>query len=108
MATFNLFKSDDDGQFYFNLEMEGLKLASEGYKAKHDARNGMQSVVANAPKDDRYERRMSGDAKFYFVLKAGNGEVIAKSTQYRDTEAERDKDIQKVRSEAPLATVEEE
>lgn len=44
----------------------------------------------------------AGELKFYFVLKAGNGEVIARSEMY-DTKYAAKKGIRSVRFNAPFA-----
>jgi len=102
-------KTGADGQFYFSLKAgNGQKiLASEGYTTKASCLNGIESVKKNATDDDRYERKESKNQKHYFVLKAGNGQVIGTSEMY-ESEASRDNGIDSVKNNAPGAeTVEE-
>ncbi len=103
-GTFELKKSSDN-QFYFHLKAEnGEKiLASETYKAKAGAENGIQSVKTNAPLDARYEKKVSSDNKHYFVLLAANKEVIGKSETYSSKEA-MEAGIASVKRDAPTAT----
>jgi len=56
--------------------------SSEGYSAKAGAVNGIESVKKNAVEDSRYEIFEGKEDKFYFRLKAGNGEVILASQAY--------------------------
>ena len=78
-----------NGQFYFNLTAENNKivLTSEMYSAKSSAHDGIESVRANGPVEERYERRKSVDGQDYFVLKSANGEMIGQSEMYRSTAA---------------------
>jgi len=103
-GTFELKKSSDN-QFYFHLKAEnGEKiLASETYKAKAGAENGIQSVKTNAPLDARYEKKISSDGKHYFVLLAANKEVIGKSETYSSKEA-MEAGVTSVKRDAPTAT----
>ena len=57
-GKFELYK-DKRGEFRFRLKASNgqIILASEGYKAKSSANNGIQSVMKNAPDDARYERK---------------------------------------------------
>ncbi len=103
MAKFSIIKGKND-QFYFNLKANnGEKiLQSEGYSAKSGAENGISSVRKNADDDDRYERKTSSDGKQYFVLKAGNGEIIGTSETY-NSEQGMENGIAAVKRDAPGA-----
>lgn len=104
---FKLWKSDKDGQHYFSFEHGETRLASEGYKERAGALNGIASVRSNAPVDGRYYRKSDGSGHFFwFVLKAANGEIIAKLTQQRKTQAELETDIAVVKKQAPVARLE--
>ena len=104
MAKFSTFKGDGKQPFRFRFEAEGHTLSSEGYAAADGRDNGIQSVQTNAVLPDRYERLGSKDDKYYFVLKAGNHEVIAKSRLY-DDEAEREIGIFKIVAMAHIARI---
>ena len=104
------FEIDEDkaGEFRFRLKAaNGEKiLASEGYKQKASAKNGVESVKKNALEDDRYDRKTASTGAPYFVLKAGNNEVIGTSEMY-SSEGARDKGIDAVKRAAPDAPLEE-
>lgn len=107
MAKFVL-KKASNGQFYFNLlANNGEKiLTSEMYKAKPGALNGIESVKKNAGNDGRYERKVSKGGKPYFVLKAGNNEIIGTGEEYSG-ESARDNGIAAVKSAGPMATTDD-
>ena len=101
-------KQAKNGEFYFNLKAaNGVSiLASEMYKAKASALNGIESVKKNAAVAERFEKLTSNNGKPYFVLKAGNHEVIGRSEMYESEEA-RDNGIQSVMTNAAGAETEE-
>ena len=104
-GTFHLLIAKDE-QFYFHLKASNgeIILASERYVAKAGALNGIESVKKNSSLDQRYDKRTSTNGKPYFVLKAGNGEVIGNSEMY-ETEESRDNGIESVKRHAPEASV---
>jgi uncharacterized protein len=77
-------KTGKDGQFYFNLKADNgqIILGSEGYTTRAACDNGIASVKKNSAESDNYARNESTNGKFYFNLKAGNGQVIGKSQMY--------------------------
>ena len=99
-------KKASDGQFFFHLKAGNgeVILSSERYQAKNGAENGIASVKKNAPSDERYVRRESSNGKPYFVLRAGNNEVIGQSELYSSTAA-MEKGIESVKTNAPTAAV---
>ncbi|EZQ15959.1 YegP family protein [Halopseudomonas bauzanensis] len=99
---------DKAGEYRFRLKASNGQniLASEGYKTKASCMNGVESVKANAPEDDRYERKESSSGKFMFNLKAANHQIIGSSQLYEST-ASRDNGIESVKKNAPEATVTE-
>ncbi len=104
-ATFEINRSTDD-QFYFNLKAGNgqVILTSERYTAKANAQNGIESVKLNASQDDRFDRRQSSADQPYFVLKAGNGEVIGTSEMYSAPDA-MENGIDSVKTNGPIASV---
>ncbi|HRE51911.1 MAG TPA: YegP family protein [Flavitalea sp.] len=102
-------KTGNDGQYYFNLKADNgqVILSSEGYTTTAARLNGIESVKANAKEDSRFERLTAANGKFYFNLKATNGQVIGKSQMY-EAEAGRDNGIESVKKNAPDASIEEE
>ena len=100
--------TDKAGEFRFRLKAGNgeIILASEGYKQKASAENGIASVQRNAPEDARYERKETKSGKHMFNLKATNGQVIGTSESYESTSG-RDNGIESVKKNAPDARVED-
>jgi uncharacterized protein YegP (UPF0339 family) len=101
-------KRAKNSEYYFHLLAGNSEiiLASEMYKAKASAKNGIESVKKNAVLDERYEFKNGSSAKFYFLLKARNHEVIGKSQMYESTRS-RDRGIASVKTTAPGAKIED-
>ncbi|GGG52289.1 YegP family protein [Epilithonimonas arachidiradicis] len=93
-----------DGEYQFNLKAGNgeIILTSEGYLTKSGCKNGIESVKINSQIDSRFERRTSTNDKDYFVLKAGNGEIIGKSQLY-STKQGMENGIASVKQNAPTA-----
>ena len=106
-GKFELYK-DKGGEFRFRLKAGNgeIILASEGYKQRASAKNGIASVQKNAPNDARYERKETKSGKHMFNLKATNGQVIGTSESYESTSG-RDNGIQSVMKNAPDARTED-
>lgn len=104
-GKFEIFK-DKAGEFRFRLKAGNgeIILASEGYRQKGSAENGVASVKENAPIDERYERKDSSSGKPMFNLKASNGQVIGTSELYASNAA-RENGIESVKKNAPGASV---
>lgn len=97
---------DKAGEYRFRLKAANGQniLASEGYKQRASAINGIQSVQTNAQDDHRYDRKQAVNGKHVFNLKAANGQVIGTSESY-ESAASRDKGIESVKKNAPDALV---
>lgn len=108
MAKFVVKQAKND-QFYFSLKADNGQtiLSSEMYVNRAGCNNGIASVKENSPVKERYEKKTSTNGKFYFNLKAGNGQVIGTSEMY-EAEAGRDNGIDSVKKNAPDASVVEE
>jgi hypothetical protein len=97
-------------QFVFNLRAAGnheVILTSERYTAKASAFKGIEAIRANALLDERYDRRISTSGQAYFVLRAGNNEVLGTSELYSSPSA-RDAGIAAVKANAPGAVIDDE
>lgn len=107
MSKFTIFKGSN-GNYYFNLKASnGEKvLSSEGYTSKIACQNGIDSVKENSQYDSRYEKKISINSKYFFVLKASNGQTIGTSEMY-ETSFSRDNGIAVVKKIAPSAVVED-
>ena len=106
-GKFELYK-DNAGEYRFRLKAgNGEKiLASEGYKDKAGAENGIASVKKNAGDDDRYDRKTSSNGKHYFNLKAANHQVIGTSEMY-EAASGMENGIASVKKNAPEAATED-
>ncbi len=96
-----------DNQFQFNLKAGGnseIILTSERYTRKASALDGIESIRTNSAIDSRFQRKTSIADQPYFVLVAGNGEILGTSEMYSSTAA-RDGGIAAVKNSAPLATL---
>lgn len=104
-----IIKTGINGQYYFSLKADnGQKiLSSEGYISKAGCLNGIDSVKANSNADGNYDRRATTNGKYYFNLKASNGQIIGTSEMYESSSG-RENGIESVKSNAPGAKVEEE
>jgi hypothetical protein len=106
-GKFEIFK-DKRGEFRFRLKSGNgeIILASEGYKDRSGATNGIASVKKNSDLLARFQKKTSESGKSYFVLKAGNHQVIGTSEMY-DSDKACDEGIKSVIHTAPLAPVED-
>lgn len=106
-GKFELF-TDKAGETRFRLKASNgqVILASEGYKQKASALNGIESVRKNAADDGMFERATSSNGKWRFNLKASNGQVIGTSELY-ESAAARDNGIESVAKNAPDAKLED-
>jgi len=104
---FEMYK-DKAGKYRFRLKAGNgqIVLASEAYESKSGCKNGIESVIKNAPMYQRYNKKESSNGKFYFNLRAGNNQVIGTSEMY-ESESGRDNGIESVKNSAKGATIEE-
>lgn len=99
-------RANDEFQFNLNAGNGQTILSSEGYKTKANCENGIESVKNNATDDNKFERKTSTNGKFYFNLKATNGQVIGTSQMY-ESESGRDNGIESVKTNAPGAVTDD-
>ncbi|GAA0719781.1 YegP family protein [Aquimarina litoralis] len=101
-------KNKEGSNFHFTLKAKNgqVILSSEVYNSKAAAVNGIASVQKNSSEDGRYERKTSKDGKFYFNLKAGNGQIIGSSQMYT-SESGMENGINSVKENAPGADTKE-
>lgn len=97
-----------NGQFIFRLKAGNgeIILGSEQYTTKGACENGIESVKKNAPDDDRFERKEAKDGRHYFVLKAGNHQIIGQSQMYKSASG-MENGIQSVQNNAPDAPIDD-
>jgi uncharacterized protein len=106
-GKFELKKSKND-KFYFSLLASNGQniLQSEMYESKASAQNGIESVKKNAADASRFEKLTSTKGEPYFVLKAGNHQVIGQSQMYASEKA-RDGGIDSCTNHAPSAATDD-
>lgn len=99
-------RSNSEFQFTLKADNGQVILSSEGYSSKAGCENGIESVRKNSGEDDRYDSKTSSNNKYYFNLKATNGQIIGNSEMYESV-AGRDNGIESVKRNAPNASVED-
>lgn len=105
MGKFQI-KQSVNGQYYFNLKASNgeIILSSEGYTSKQGCLNGIESVKHNSSKDESYVTKTASNGKFYFNLKARNGEIVGTSEIY-NTKQNVINGINSVKNNAPSANI---
>jgi len=95
-------------KYHFTLKATNgqVLLTSEVYSSKPAAISGIKSVQKNAIQDGMYERKTAKDGRFFFNLKATNGEIIGSSQMY-SSESGMENGIKSVLESAPKAQVKE-
>jgi hypothetical protein len=106
-GKFELYK-DKKGEFRFRLKSANgeVILASEGYKDRAGALNGVEAVKKSSDLLARFERKTAASGKPYFTLKAANHQVVGTSEQY-DSDDARDNGIKSVMATAKLAATDD-
>jgi len=99
-------RKNDEFQFSLKASNGQEILGSEGYKTKVSCENGIDSVKKNSQDDSKFDKKTSTNGKFYFNLKATNGQIIGTSEMY-ETEASRDNGIASVKKNAADATTDD-
>jgi hypothetical protein len=106
-GKFELYK-DKKGEFRFRLKSANgeVILASEGYKDRAGALNGVEAVKKGSDLLARFERKTAASGKPYFTLKGANHQVVGTSEQY-DSDDARDNGIKSVMATAKLAATDD-
>jgi len=83
VGRFDVF-TGTDGRYYFHLLASNGQqvLHSQSYSSSSAATGGIASVRSNVADNARVEARQSSDSQWYFVVKGGNGQVVAVSELY--------------------------
>ena len=97
-----------NGEFQFNLKAKNgqIILTSEGYTTKANCLNGIESIRKNSVKESNFEKKIAKNDKFYFNLKATNGQIIGTSQMYVN-ESGRDNGIKSVSENASEAILDD-
>ncbi|GAB6012102.1 YegP family protein [Viscerimonas tarda] len=103
MAIFEISKREN-GVFQFVLKASNgeIILSSESYTTKANCQNGVRSVKKNGIADNYYIKLVSDNNKYYFDLKAANGQIIGTSRMY-ETEQDRYNEISSLKRNVPDA-----
>jgi len=101
--------SRKNGAYHFNLKAGNghVILSSESYKSKTACQNGIESVKKNAVNIARFEKISAPNGKFYFTLKASNGQILGTSEMY-ETLSGLENGIESVQTNSAESTVVEE
>jgi len=101
-------KSDAKEPFTFAFMNSADKtvVRSENYAAKKSCLNGIESVRKNSQNDNRYQLCESQNGKFYFNIKASNGQIVATSSLFA-SEAERDEAISFLKDNAATMRIDD-
>jgi uncharacterized protein YegP (UPF0339 family) len=104
---YELKRSGETG-YMFNLKAGNHEtiLTSQIYAAKDGAKDGIASVQANSPLDDKFERKVAKDGSAFFVLTATNGQTIGTSEMY-SSPSSRDEGIKSVSANGATKTINE-
>ena len=83
VTGFELFKSETDDQHYFHFnDADGQALLfSRGFSTGGQRDKRLTSVIQSAERENRFEVKEDG-GQFYFILKARNGQEIARSRSF--------------------------
>ncbi|MBT8038080.1 MAG: YegP family protein [Verrucomicrobiae bacterium] len=82
---FEIYQSEKTQKFHFRLKAGNGEIIFTGqaYKDKSGCENGVASVKKNGTDASNFEIKESTNGKQYFVLKAGNGQIIGQSQMYK-------------------------
>lgn len=102
-ATYDLHHGSNGKGYHFNLKAANgeVILSSEHYEEKEGALTGIESVRKNSAEESHFEQRASKRGEPYFVLKAGNGQIIGTSEMY-SSEAACENGIASVKKNGPI------
>jgi len=106
---FEIYKGKDD-QFRWRLKTSAnnaiLATAGQGYKNKEDAKHGVE-LVQKAGTDDKMKIELYEDEKkeHRWRIKAGNGQVVASSSEGYKNKADAEKAVEAIKTHAAKAEV---
>ena len=101
-------KQNKVGEYFFSLHSgNGQELIhSEPYLSIASCNNAIESVRRNSLRNEAFEKKISSNGKYYFWLKAQNGQIMATSGYY-ESEDRRNNGIELVKKYAPDAKIKE-
>jgi len=82
---FEIYQSEKTKKFHFRLKAGNGEIifTGQGYADKKGCENGVASVGKNGTDENNFEIKDAADGRKYFVLKAGNGQIIGQSQMYK-------------------------
>ncbi|XJR90299.1 YegP family protein [Elizabethkingia anophelis] len=97
-----------NGGYQFNLKATNgqIILASETYSSKSSCLKGIEAVKESSKIDECFEKKITNNNKYYFVLKAFNGAIVGSSELYESSIAI-DNAIESVKRNASNASIED-
>lgn len=103
---FEIYQSEKTEKYHFRLKAGNgeIILTGQAYQDKAGCENGVESVKKNATDESKFEVKEATNGKGYFVLKAGNGQIIGQSQMYK-SESGLKNGIESVGKNAPSAEV---
>ena len=83
-SHFDVFRGIDS-KYYFHLKANNgeIVMQSQSYASKSGATAGVSSVTVNGAIAGRYSVLPAADGRFYFVLRAVNGQIIGRGEMYQ-------------------------
>ncbi len=101
MTGFELLQEERSRQHYFHFNNDRAEaiLYSQGYSNMAGRDNGIRSVIKNSHLEERYLRQQQ-NGQYYFILKAGNNQEIARSPMF-ETAVDMEIAIQYLKTQAP-------
>ncbi|MGB0788937.1 MAG: YegP family protein [Marinirhabdus sp.] len=103
---FELKKKGDNYHFVLKASNGQAILTSESYKSKASALKGIASVQKNSADETKFERKTAKNGKFFFNLKATNGQIVGSSQMYA-AESGMNNGIESVRKNSAGAAIKE-
>ncbi len=97
-----------NGEFQYNLKADSGRviLGSEGYSTKAALKNAIRSAQRLAQNEKNFQRMTAKNGKYYFNLRAENGQVIGSSEMY-ESEAGREHGVVSVMNHSQTDVIED-
>lgn len=105
-SKFQIYKSGKEYLFRLLAKNGKVILTGEAYATEQNCLKCIISIQNNSQHDKCYVKNKSVDNKFYFVLKASNGDIIGVSQMYR-TISGREIGLNSVKANAYRALIED-
>ncbi|HMU48061.1 MAG TPA: YegP family protein [Chitinophagaceae bacterium] len=105
MTKFETFVGKDNEHYFRLVNEDGrILLSSEGYTKKDSLMNGIKSVMNNITDPKNCDLKSTDSGKYFFNLKAANGQVIGKSA-FWDSKDLRDEWVKRMTWEVPKSEI---